>query len=192
MWFQFAHLRSNVRIDKVAYQSSTKGSRHLPVPRLGRGMSKRGPSPNSTSFQVNCFSFFSLRHSSTGTTIAVSMPRRVTISRNRNPATGVPPILPGEFPRNHRQRRAAGPEIRVLLVQTFQQRCTRCGNPVHLVLLPLVQMEILCHCRAIGAIVLNMAHEAPPVRGKDRVHSLQSDSYLRTFFQPAMADIRRE
>src|ERR1700732_2702182 len=72
---QFGH---HVRVDQVADQSNTAGLRDLTVPRLGSGISNRGPSPRSTSFQVKRFSSFSLCHSSMETTTAVSIPRRVT------------------------------------------------------------------------------------------------------------------
>src|SRR5258708_38819725 len=72
---QFGH---HVRVDQVADQSNTAGLRDLTVPRLGSGITNRGPSPKSTSFQVKRFSSFSLYHSSMETTTAVSIPRRVT------------------------------------------------------------------------------------------------------------------
>src|SRR5215469_2797049 len=72
---QFGH---HIRVDQVADQSNTAGLRDLTVPRLGSGISNRGPSPKSTSFQVKRFSSFNLCHSSMETTTAVSIPRRVT------------------------------------------------------------------------------------------------------------------
>ncbi|HET6462553.1 MAG TPA: hypothetical protein VFH33_02035, partial [Candidatus Krumholzibacteria bacterium] len=41
---------AGVRIDQVADQSNTAGLRDLTVPRLGSGISNRGPSPKSRSF----------------------------------------------------------------------------------------------------------------------------------------------
>src|SRR4029077_996173 len=72
---QFGH---HVRVDQGADQSNPAGLRDLTVPRLGSGISKRGPSPKSTSFQVSRFSSFNLFHSSIETTTAVSIPPRVT------------------------------------------------------------------------------------------------------------------
>src|ERR1700730_14616629 len=72
---QFGH---HVCVDQVADQSNTAGLRDLTVPRLRSGISNRGPSLRSTSFQVKRFSSFSLCHSSMETTTAVSIPRRVT------------------------------------------------------------------------------------------------------------------
>jgi len=48
---RFAHFRRDVGIDQIADQSNAGGSRDLPVPRFGIGISNRRPSPSKTSFQ---------------------------------------------------------------------------------------------------------------------------------------------
>src|SRR5579871_826774 len=77
--FRLSDLAHDICVQQETAHSNTTGSRHLPLPRLGRGISNLGPGPSKTSFKLGRPPLCERFHSSNEITTAVSTPRLVTI-----------------------------------------------------------------------------------------------------------------